>query len=180
MRTQCAVLACLVVLSSPATANAQDAAKTGIVMGYPASLGVIWQAGDSIAVRPEFTFTWTSAESFDPSGNNLTSWQFGVGASALFYFARHENLRPYFSPQWSYSHLSSGSSSTATGNANTFSGMVGAQYALGGRFAVFGETGAGYSRSSTTVEIGGGSISPSTRHTDNFGTRSRVGVILYF
>lgn len=182
MRTQCAVLACLVVLLPSVSANAQDAAKTGVVMGYPASFGVIWHVNDSVAIRPEATFSWASFESLDSSQPNTSNWQVGVGASGLFYVGRHDNLRPYVSPQWRYSHAGSGNTVSGSNNANQVNGMFGAQYALGDRFGVFGETGVAYSRSSTTLTIQTSLLPTSsmTRHTDTFGVVGRVGVILYF
>ena len=192
MRTRCAVAALLVVALFPLTARAQEKGKAGLVLGVPASFGVIWQAGDKVAIRPEMTFSWSSNDSTSSvtsSGSSGTSsiWQIGVGASALFYVARHDNLRPYFSPQWRYSHLSgssTGSGSSTSGNGNQVNGVFGAQYALGSRFSVFGETGAAYSWTTTTVTgptvVSGVPTLTFTQHSKGVGLTGRVGVIFYF
>ena len=63
----------------------------------------------------------------------------------------------------------------------SFAGMFGAQYSLGRRFAAFGEVGLSYARqnglATTTV---GPLTSTITNHGNAIGTRTGVGVILYF
>ncbi len=183
MRTACAISALLVVILFPIMAHAQEPGKTGLVMGYPASFGVIWQAGEKVALRPEMTFTWASNDSLAAStGGTTSNWQLGAGVSALFYFARHDNLRPYFSPQWRYSHLGSSGTASNDGNGNQLNGMFGAQYALGDRFGIYGETGAGYSWTTTTLNVPTTFAPPAsyTLHGKAFGVSGRAGVIFYF
>ena len=69
-------------------------------------------------------------------------------------------------------------SSGSTGNGQFVSGSFGAQYALGRRFSVFGEIGAGYTHVVTSPTIGGILVTSSVNNT--FSTRSGAGVILYF
>ena len=53
-------------LSSPSpslggtSADAQEKGKTGVTLGYPASIGLLWHVTDRIAIRPEFSFAFTS------------------------------------------------------------------------------------------------------------------------
>src|SRR5258708_25688508 len=153
-------------LIAPAAA-AQDDPRVGITMGYPASVGIIWQMNDRVALRPEVTAQKASAEfttttSF-PVGGTIASttatstsdtWQVGVGVSALFYLTTHDALRTYVSPRWSYIRTSSSNSSSSlpppsqttgsVGNGQFVSGSFGAQYALGQRFGLFGEVGLAY------------------------------------
>ena len=44
------------------TARAQDTGKAGVTLAYPASIGVIWHAGDNVAIRPDFTFSHSSTD----------------------------------------------------------------------------------------------------------------------
>ena len=64
----------------------------------------------------------------------------------------------------------------ASGNSWGLLGSVGAQHKLGTRFSVFGEVGFGYSRST----LGAGSLVIAEATASTLGTRSGVGVILYF
>ena len=61
-------------------------------------------------------------------------------------------------------------------NSWSLTGSVGAQYALGKRFGVFGEVGFGYQHSHET----GGSLIQTDITSHTIGTRTGVGVILYF
>ena len=187
------------------TASAQDTPKLGVTMGYP-SIGVIWHVTDGVALRPEVSvakstgeFTTTTSFSFGGTTTTSTSvsttdtWQIGVGLSALIYVSTHDALRTYVSPRWTYTRLSSDSSSnlpTATGtsgHANFVSGSFGAQYALGRRFSVFGELGLGFSRtvtsplpSITSLAPGASSSIVGSSTTSTLGTRTGAGVVLYF
>jgi hypothetical protein len=192
------------------SASAQDDPRVGITMGFPASIGVIWHVSERIALRPEITATRASGESTTTSSisviglggvvpttttttvTTIESWQVSTGLSALFYVSKHDALRTYVSPRWAYSRTSSSSNSGiadlgsfgSTGSSHTVTGSFGAQYALGRRFNVFGEVGLSFSRSTTTprdLTTGLGFVTTTSGAVSrNFGTRSGVGVILYF
>jgi autotransporter-like protein len=186
----------------PGRASAQDIPTIGLSMGYPASIGVVWQVTDGIALRPEIGVTKSSSEfigsstSFSSGGVTTTSststttdsWQVSAGLSALFYLSKHDALRTYVSPRWAYTRVSSTPSSTtgvqtgvvsgASGHTNFVSGSFGAQYALGDRFSVFGEIGLGFSR--TVSSPFAGSFATIDSRASSLGTRSGAGVILYF
>ena len=116
-------------------ASAQDEPRVGIVMGYPASVGVMWRISDRIALRPEIDADKSSREvissvsitlppfptltpfpGIDPISRTtvttIDSWQVSVGVSALFYLSKGDALRTYLSPRWAYSRSSSNSSSS--------------------------------------------------------------------
>jgi hypothetical protein len=59
--------------------------------------------------------------------------------------------------------------------------MFGAHYLLGRRFAAFGEVGFGYSRQtgSVTGTVGSTEVRTTSR-ANSVGTRTGVGVVLYF
>jgi len=195
----------VMMLGWAASAAAQDAGSVGLTMGYPASIGVIWHVSDRIALRPEVSLTQISSTSTSiitiavPGGTNLSTttqavsdqWSVGYGASALIYLQRWDSLRTYVSPRFQYARGTSTSTTTSSAssfvpiapsttefaqNAYFFSGSFGAQYNLGPHFALFGELGFGFQHaSSESDQAGAGS---SEGHT--LGTRSGVGVILYF
>jgi hypothetical protein len=84
------LLACsLALLGMGATgAAAQDEGKVGITMGYPAAVGIIWHVSDTVAIRPELSFSGSSSET--DRAENITDsesdgWTLGTGISALFY-----------------------------------------------------------------------------------------------
>lgn len=173
-----------------ATASAQEAGQIGITMGYPASIGVIWHVSDSVAVRPEIAFSTSSSDNQFSADTTTVS----AGASGLFYVAAWDHVRGYVSPRFAYGHATSESVGTIgiTLKSATYNvvGSFGAQYTPHKRFAVFGETGFGYSRSttSTTTVIVPVVLPPGlvpARSTTNststgFSTRTGVGVIFYF
>src|SRR5688500_16475043 len=87
------------VLVPTAVAHAQDRARTGIVMGYPTNIALLWHVSDTLAIRPDVSFTHSSSESessiFGTTSSN-DSWSVTVGASALWYIAKTDNVRTYF------------------------------------------------------------------------------------
>ena len=197
------------MLCIASAARAQDAPKVGLTMGYPTSVGVLWQVADRVAVRPELSLSHVSG---DTSGVDLTNTptplasdnttSVGTGVSALFYIGPREALRTYVSPRFSYSRSStSASSGTSTSDTAISSyqvtGSFGAQYTLGRRFGLFGEIGVGYTRTNTAIDsivtittgtIVNGVITQNTRtqalssgsHSNTVATRSGVGVIFFF
>jgi hypothetical protein len=188
------------------TASGQDTPKVGVTMGYPSSIGVIWQVTDGVALRPELTFTHNSGESTTTGGISISlpggiatpsttvttndSWQVMVGVSALFYLSKHDALRTYVSPRWAYARASGSSSSGivelgtfgSTSSTHIVAGSFGAQYALAPRFSVFGEVGLSFSRG-TTSPIAPNTVTFITNSgavSRTFGARSGAGVILFF
>lgn len=165
------------------TASAQDTRSFGVTMGYPASVGVLWHVNEGVAIRPEFAFDFFSSESDNTSPIGGDSSQDGhsvsVGLSALFYLARWDMTRAYVVPRYAYSHTSStieGPFTTArdsSGHAHDVSVSFGAHHTLGDRFAIYGELGLAYERATTE-------ITTSELRRSTFGTRSGVGVVVYF
>jgi hypothetical protein len=190
------VFAALLLVSASAPAAAQESGAVGVTMGYPASIGVLWHITDRVAIRPEVSLSQLSNTStatvtvIGPGGvvisNTITTstndqWNVGVGASALFYVSQWDALRTYVSPRFQYTRGSvSGMSGTIEtdflSNAYLVSGSFGAQYALSRRFALYGELGLGFTKSSTTTTQPGAG----TSDTNTWSTRSGVGVVLYF
>ena len=176
-----------------AAASAQDKGQTGLTMASPTSLGLLWHASASVALRPEFTLQKTSNETTGASSGvsgTSDSWAWGVGVSGLFYVRQWESLRAYVSPRFAYSRSTTSSQQTisprntsvsaeSTFNSYLASGSLGAQYSLGRRFAVFAETGFGYTHttSSGTSTLGSSS---GENHNNSWGTRAGIGAILYF
>jgi opacity protein-like surface antigen len=165
------------------TASAQDTKSFGVTMGYPASIGVLWHLNEAVAVRPEFSFDLFSSETDNSSpivgANSSDGHAVSVGLSALFYLARWDMTRAYLVPRYAYSHTSSSIEgpftfgSDSTGNVHDVSVSFGAQHNLGDRFAIYGELGLAYERAKTE-------ITTSELRRTAFGTRSGVGVVIYF
>ena len=165
------------------SASAQETRSFGVTMGYPASIGVLWHLNEGVAVRPEFSFDFFSSEIENESPLGGDSSQDGhavsVGLSALFYFARWDMTRAYVVPRYAYSRTKSSLEGPftvlrdSTGNTHDFSVSFGAQHTLGDRFAVYGELGFSYERSTTE-------ITTSELRRSAFGTQSGVGVVVYF
>src|SRR2546425_12991465 len=100
-------------------AAAQDEPHVGIVMGYPSSIGLLWQISGRVAVRRELSLSRGSAESTGgiaiagiSSQTTSDNWQAGFGASAIFYTSTGDGLRTYVTPRVSYSRSSTTSTST--------------------------------------------------------------------
>ncbi len=205
MRVASSVIVALIgTIGFAARAAADDHPALGVTMGYPASIGVIWNVSDRIALRPEISLQQVSTTSTSvittvfgvgTSVTTLTTttqsvndqWNTGYGASALFYLKRWDALRTYVSPRFVYSRSSSSSTnSTAPGGTSTtteftsnsylFSGSFGAEYSLARRFGVYGEVGFGYSHQNTENTFA--AAGSNTGHT--VATRSGVGAIFYF
>src|SRR5262245_18355091 len=205
---KCLMLGVSMVLSVSANALAQDAGQVGVTLGYPAAVGVIWHVTDNVAVRPEISFSTGSSENpVINSGLSLpgltddlgesSSTAVTAGVSGLFYFGKWDKLRAYMSPRSTYSRLTSESGSTFSidgrDSGYTITGSFGAHYQLHRRFAVFGETGFGYSHTHTTstsrlllpvIPVGPTLPSPVSQsietNSHRSNTRTGAGVIFYF
>jgi len=188
MRVRWIVVALLLVVSPTATrALAQEKGDSGLVMGYPTTIGLIWHAGQSVALRPEFNISRSSADSSSSTSSSTatsTGTAGGVGLSGLFYFRKWDSVRAYFSPRYGYTRSSttnrtnnpSGSASaTNTSSSHSVTASIGVQYSVNGRFGVFGEAGFAYSR-----QNGRGTNSLFENTANTWGTRSAIGAILYF
>jgi len=191
-----------IALLLPGVAAAQDTPRFGLVMGYPAQVGVLWTVADRLAIRPEVNWTRTTTESVATStvftGTGVTTTSVtttsknnavGTGVSALLYLRTRDALRTYVTPRFTYARTTSSSDLSpalpnvapapieTTTSAYTIAGSLGAQYSVAKHFGIFGEVG---------VQYGHNSISPSSSllRTDakqtSIGLRSGAGVILFF
>jgi hypothetical protein len=127
--------------------------------------------------------------------DEISSTTVTAGVSGLFYFGQWDKLRAYVSPGYAYGRVFSNSGSTfLTDDKHTnyqVTGSFGAHYQFHHRFAVFGETGFGYSHSRTTFSstlLGpviplGPNVTPVKRTSEtnshSWGTRTGAGVIFY-
>jgi hypothetical protein len=171
-----------VSLLNSRAASAQEKGQTGLTMGYPASVGLVWQPSGSFALRPEFSFSTNSIDSDSSELRSATS--LGVGLSGLLYVGRWESLSAYVSPRFVYNRLSNDGPTSLFPVTNTYSltGSFGTQYAMNRRFGVFGEVGLGYSHADQQLQISGSpSTNPNpTTTTHSWGTRTGIGVLVYF
>jgi opacity protein-like surface antigen len=170
-------------LGTSVLALAQEARKTGLTVGYPGDIGVLWHASDSIAIRPTFGFSHTSSDI--ASGGANDGWGFGTTIAALFYVKKYDDVHTYVSPRFSYSHASVTSTPTSslgslpavtshddsTGGAGAF----GVQYSPGQRFSVYGEVGIGFTHHETTLN----GVSSFTTKGTTWGTVAGLGIVFY-
>jgi hypothetical protein len=141
-------------------------------MNAPAAVGLLLRIGSTVALRPELSFGWTTGRTNPipslPAGSTYTtegnSKTLTVGVSAPLYVARWQQLRSYVVPRVAYSRttgetstigLPTGTSSTSRNTTRGVAGGggVGVEYALGDRFAVFGEVGATFTSSKSKTSV---------------------------
>lgn len=177
-------------------AFAQEPRKTALVMGYPASAGVLWHVTDGIALRPDFATSRQSTEttaSITVSGapqsstSTTTGWSSSVGLSALFYLGPPADLRFYLTPRvayaWSRTETESSpplaqlSSYRSESDGFLAAGSFGAHYRPHDRFGIFGELGVNYSNQEGDTDF---SLTRQSLTTTSVGLRSGVGVTIYF
>ena len=187
------ILGVAVLAAVPSEAPAQDTPHIGLSIGYPASLGLLWEASTRVAVRPELSLDFaeakhTSSDSFGVSHSSSEAWQVGIGISALFFVHREESLSLYLSPRYVHRRSISKTSHDerpgvivlAPGDretiGHTLSGSFGARYAMSTRFGVFGELGMSHERDNSTPS----SENESESRFTNVGIRSGVGVVFLF
>jgi hypothetical protein len=182
-----------------ADATAQETQKIGLTIGTPSSVGILWRVSDKLALRPDFSFSRVSdddeglSESLGgaDSRSSGSSWQTGIGLSALLYLDSQAGLRTYFAPRLAYLR-SSGSFSgivsafETTSSSYQASGSFGAEYELGARFGLFGEAGISYAtlKSTSISDYSGLSVvGPELTSRSSGSTvslRGGVGVIVFF
>jgi hypothetical protein len=190
----------LFVMALAVPARGQERGQVGVTMAYPTTIGVIWHISDAIAVRPEFGFAWTSN---DASATTSSSTTFSVGASGIFYVKKWESLRAYVSPRYAYQHGSNSANfdlasvlppsiilppsltlpslqTTVTNTAHSASGAFGAQYTLHQHFGIFGEIGAAYAHTTSSVPGFVTSLISTSTTGNAVAVRSSVGAIFYF
>ncbi len=170
-------IACFVIVLGIAgvnTAQAQEAGQVGMTFGYPASIGLVWQLSDHLAIRPDVSVSGGSQQ----SGQKSTT--IGTDISGLVFIHTWDNVRAYVGPTLSYSRNTDSnlslSGASSTNSSYSGAGFFGTQYALSHRFSVFGEVGFSYTHFALDSTLPG--ISPSTRNA--YGTVTGVGAILYF
>lgn len=119
-------LSCVSLLWMTSPAFAQDERRVGLVMGFPASVGVLWQMSDRLALRADGTYNWSNATiegvddslstspspipAFEISITQESSSQSGsIGVSLLFDLHRQDQFRIYLAPRvgWAVAHTES-------------------------------------------------------------------------
>ena len=187
-RTWISVAVFSTILVAAAPASAQEKGQVGLVMGYPASVGVQFHLSDGVALRPEVTVSTVSGTAtynsdFVEAKSNTDSTAFGFGFKALFYLKKWDSLRAFITPGFVYARSDTAStyslnSGTSASNSYQILGSFGAQYALSRRFGILGEVGVQYSdvENDSTLPDGTSGTSSSSK---SFGTRAAVGVVFY-
>jgi hypothetical protein len=177
MTQQCVRLSIAIfvtLLAAPASVFAQDTASSGLVISTPGSvIGAIWRVSDSVAIRPEISVSISKSD--NGNGTERTNRSLIPGVSVLMDAKRWDAVRTYVAARYTYERETSDVTTPVGTNEGSQSfhgitGSIGAELTAHRRFGVFGEVGLGYSRLSDDAP---GSA-------QSFGTRTNVGVILYF
>lgn len=188
MRNTCATVFFLFLLFAGAgNVRAQEAGQVGVNLGYPL-VGVTWHVTPTIAVRPEFNFSFGSGSSTSGSGvegSEADAWGLNFGVSALFYLAEWDGVKGYLAPRVAFIRSNTESLSTVSESRRETSGsgfdlaaMAGVQYPLNSRFTVFGELGISYvNRHSESNPIGTVSLESDSW---TLQPRTAIGLIVYF
>jgi hypothetical protein len=177
----------LTLFTCAAPASAQEH-PFGVSIGYPGSIGFLWQPAVRIAVRPSINFRQSGSGPLNDVGD-FESSSSSTNISALLYLRPSSPLRLYLAPRYSFTRTSSTSSiqvpqlqfppgtissTTITShrsvNEHGVAGLFGVEYRAGERFGVFGEVGVLHTRASLSSS------------SDNWavGSTSGVGVAVYF
>ena len=185
MRNRVIFVSALVgVLVGCTGAFAQEKRQTGLLMGYPVSFGLIFQASDRVALRPEVSVSAGTAEStsslaINPAATS-SSWGIGAAFSVNFYTQSRDKLRTYVSPRFSYTRgrtTNDLSNSESTNWSYGLSASFGAEYALNDRMSLFAEVGYGFTGARTSFTL---MTTSQENRALTWGHRSAIGAILYF
>ena len=167
--------------ATAAAAHAQDQPRVGLTTGYPASIGVLWHVSERTAIRPQFSFTRTSSSSDSLIDATTDFWSLGTEVSVLFLSPVRDDLKLYVAPRFGYSRTTGTTeSSESTTDTYSFGGMFGGHYTLGRRFSLFGEAGLQYSHSTGVATSAAIPAAHRTNTGDSWGTRTGIGVVIYF
>ncbi len=200
MRAAAAALGAMCAITFvPARVAAQDTARFGVTMGYPATIGVLWHLNERLAIRPEVNFLFGSETTetdvpeylddligdldgfgFVPSlgRRERTFWSYRTGVSVLYTVSDAESVRTYVSPQFHYGRLGGGYDGISplqldvSDSQYAVAGVLGAQYTPTRRLSLFGELGLDYTRTNNN-------LLNTTSRRNTIGTTGRVGVVLY-
>lgn len=171
---------------------AQEKGKVGLNIGFP-TYGMTWNLTERFALRPEITFSRSTANSralavppsVAPSPLESKSYSISGGISGLLYMHKWEDLSVYVSPRYLYSWSKSQSNQTtgtilsdAKSPFHSISGALGAQYTLNKRFGLFGEAGLGYGWGHSSSNSSSASFSVRSE-SHSLSPRGSVGLILY-
>jgi len=168
----------LVVLLATSRADAQER-PWGLTISTDRSIALIWRVTDQVAVRPAIEFATVSRALEPPLPLGIDdigdSTSVALQASVLLYAARWDDLRAYVAPGVRREWISTDTPLEQSGFG--VEGMFGLEYALGERFAVFGETGLLYNHRTSESTLSTGSLDLTT---NSVGTAARLGVIFSF
>ena len=189
MRLLVAFVVCVFALAV-APAAAQPTRAVGVTMGYPAGVGILWHVTDGIALRPDVVLSRGTTDTTSGGGLGVTTtsaqtdWTASAGLSALFTLRDNDRLRLYAVPRVAYVRAETSTEGGAglAGIESSTDGVlasaaIGAQYGLGDRVAVYGESGVQYLRQS--FESGFGTATSKATLTQ-VGLRSAIGLVVYF
>ena len=159
------VVAALLTCAIASPVAAQDK-PFGITFGYPVSLGALWQVGERMALRPEFTLGYSN-EVNEEISLTADGWRFGIAAGAVLSLYRDKPRHLYAVPYYEFRRRNITLSQPVSypdplrpeiptlatievnthSNEHTVAGLIGIEFHLTDRSAVFAEVGPGYRKS---------------------------------
>jgi hypothetical protein len=162
----------LVFLSS--ALSAQEGRGNALVIGGAGQLGMLFEASDRLAIRPDLSYVRGSSNSSFGSGS---SWDLVVGLATLHYLSREDRLRTYWTPRVSIAFEGSAPSIDGEQDSYTVSVALGARGNVTDRFSLFGEVGPELDYRETSATLGGNTFTSTSRQ---WSIANRVGVNLRF
>jgi hypothetical protein len=168
---------CALVLCSAIPAAAQSG--TVGVTAASSGVGVQIQAGNRLALRPEFTFLHATTEPSSSTGLlvDTSTTNLGMAINVPVYMMKQDRFATYISPRFEANRTSgsTGSMDEPSSTTKAVAASFGGEYRASDRFMIFGELGLEYAwhdRKSdslaTTIKFRG------------TGTRTAVGIGIFF
>lgn len=148
-------------------AGAQEHGRVAVDLGYPPAFAVLWRVSDRIALRPEFSFSYSAG------GQNPKVWTVTPGASALLSIHSIEGTTPYVGARLAGFWIKDGPGPEQWLGAV----LVGARHSIERHFGVSGETGVAYTRLRFRFGPAG---TPVAADVWNVAPTGRVSALLYF
>ena len=173
------------------SASAQQDYRVGLVIGYPASVGVFWHVSDGVALRPDVTLNGrrqSRRSALSTGGTDrddpVEGWTTAVGLSALFYLGPPRRPSVLHVPRAAHvwSSTETGLAPAAATGSYASESMGFWRRARSARttpptgFRLFGELGLGY----MGRRVRPASRSCGSRWRRAVGLRSGVGVVVFF
>jgi hypothetical protein len=156
------------------TGQTGHAGQTGILVMYPAAVGLIFRVSEGLALRPDFSFSTSASDYSNPGTTTLSKVDtYTLGISALVYVQSWQTVRVYVVPRFGYARTTNGRPAIYyVGTTYSGSGSLGVQYVFDRRLGIFAEGGINYDYKTTDAD--------GTTISRTWSSRAVLGATLYF